>query len=190
MNWGKLFKLTNADGKVIDWHLPSSLLAGDGAEYREDLHSLGLRIESRKADRDYLHEYLSTVTTANKARRVDRVGWHGDVYVTNNGHIGQSPDDERIVFAGAEKSKIGQNSGSRADWQENSRRLRSREFTACLWHFRSLCSRAFVSYAVRIRRVSCRWPLIHGKVHLADSCRVGMGRRRNRRLRALMAGDG
>ena len=118
LNWGKLFKLTNPDGKVTEWHVLNSLLAGDGTEYREDLLSRGLMIESKKADRDFLQEYLSTVTTDNRARRVDRVGWHGDVYVTNNGHIGQSPNDERIVFAGAAPSKIGQSSGSRADWQE------------------------------------------------------------------------
>jgi putative DNA primase/helicase len=117
-NWGKRFKLIDPDGSICFWHMPCEMLAGDGAVYREALQNLGLRIESHKADRDYLQEYLSTVTSTNRALSVQRVGWHGSIFITTQGAIGHKDELEPIVFVGHTRSKVGEVEGTMEGWQE------------------------------------------------------------------------
>src|SRR6185437_9154513 len=39
-DWGRLLRVTDADGKCHDWAMPMSMLAGDGQAYRERLLSI------------------------------------------------------------------------------------------------------------------------------------------------------
>jgi uncharacterized protein (DUF927 family) len=79
VNWGRLLRITDRDGRVKEWAMPMSLLAGEGREYRDQLLSLGVVIAPGRNKE--LHEYISTARPTQKVRCVERVGWHGRLYV-------------------------------------------------------------------------------------------------------------
>jgi uncharacterized protein (DUF927 family) len=82
--WGRLLRITDRDGRVKEWAMPMSMLAGDGTAYRERLLSLGLIMAPGKFARDSLHEYISTARPDTKARCVARVGWHSRAFTLSN----------------------------------------------------------------------------------------------------------
>jgi YD repeat-containing protein len=82
--WGRLLRVTDRDGRVKEWGMPMSMLAGDGTAYRERLLSLGLIMAPGKFARDALHEYISTARPDTKARCVTRVGWHSRAFILSN----------------------------------------------------------------------------------------------------------
>lgn len=86
--WGRLLQITDRDGRVKDWAMPMSMLAGDGTAYRERLLSLGLIMSPGKFARDALHEYISTARPGEKARCVNRIGWQGRSYISLNENFG------------------------------------------------------------------------------------------------------
>jgi uncharacterized protein (DUF927 family) len=75
------------------------LLQGDGSDVRRELARLGLSIAPSKAARDLLASFLQVWPVQARARCVERLGWHGAVYVTPAESIGQ--DDEIVVFQNA-----------------------------------------------------------------------------------------
>lgn len=74
--WGRMLRIIDRDGRAKAWAMPMSMLAGDGAVYRERLLSLGLILAPARFARDALHELISTSQPGAKARCVHRVGWH------------------------------------------------------------------------------------------------------------------
>lgn len=95
-SWGRLLEWHDSDGVVHRWAMPAELLQGDGLEVRRELARSGLSIEHKKPARDLLPAYVQFFPVEARARCVERLGWHGTVYVTSNRSIGQS--DEIIVF--------------------------------------------------------------------------------------------
>jgi len=89
--WGRLLSITDRDGRVKQWAMPMSMLAGDGTAYRERLLSLGLVMSPGKFARDALHEFISTARPETKARCVSRIGWQGKVYVGFTRNYGERP---------------------------------------------------------------------------------------------------
>ncbi|MDX2347165.1 MAG: DUF927 domain-containing protein [Legionella sp.] len=94
--WGRLLKWYDDDGVKHQWAMPLALLHGDGAEIRKELARLGLTISPSKRARDLLISYIQVFPLDRRARCVDKLGWHGDVFVTASGFIGQS--SEAVVF--------------------------------------------------------------------------------------------
>lgn len=94
-NWGRLLEWADADGVVHTWAVPLAMLQSDGAEFRAELASQGVRIASKHGLREKLLTYASKEVPA-RARCVDRPGWYGNVFVTPNGQFGET--DERIVL--------------------------------------------------------------------------------------------
>jgi putative DNA primase/helicase len=90
--WGRLVRVTDADGAAHEWALPMTMLAGDGQAYRERLLSMGLRIAPGAKARSRLHEYIMSCVTPHRARSVSRVGWHGDCYVMPDAVFGDAPE--------------------------------------------------------------------------------------------------
>ena len=72
------------------------MLQGDSADVRRELARLGLSISPSKMARDLLASYLQVVPIEARARCVDKLGWHGDIFVTASESIGCST--ERVVF--------------------------------------------------------------------------------------------
>ncbi|KTC75376.1 hypothetical protein Lbir_0521 [Legionella birminghamensis] len=76
--------------------MPLALLQGDASDVRRELARLGLSISPNRTARDLLASYLQVFPVDARARCVDKLGWHGDVFVTASQCIGQST--EKIVF--------------------------------------------------------------------------------------------
>lgn len=95
--WGFLLEFDDPAGNHRTWAAPAKMLAGDGAEFRGVLLSLGLRISPATRARQLLATYVQTRQPEALARCVDRVGWHpGGVYVLPDEVIGQT--GERLIF--------------------------------------------------------------------------------------------
>jgi putative DNA primase/helicase len=93
--WGRLLEWQDDDRVMHQWAMPLALLQGDSSDIRRELARLGLTISPSKTARD-LASYLQIVPIEARARCVDKLGWHGDVYVTSTESIGQS--SELVVF--------------------------------------------------------------------------------------------
>jgi uncharacterized protein (DUF927 family) len=96
--WGRLLRITDRDGRVKEWAMPMSMLAGDGNAYREQLLSLGLIMAPGKFARDALHEYISTARPKVKARCVGRIGWHNKTYVRLHRNFGEHDGAEKFIL--------------------------------------------------------------------------------------------
>ncbi len=94
--WGRLLEWRDDDKVRHQWAMPLELLQGEGADVRRELARLGLAISPSKAARDLLSSFLQVWPVESRARCVERLGWHGAVYVTPAESIGQ--DGEIVVF--------------------------------------------------------------------------------------------
>lgn len=97
--WGRLLEWQDSDDVPHSWPVPMELLQGDGRELRGELARLGLLIASSRKARDLLAVYIQTWKENKRARCVEKLGWHGGVYVTPAQSYGQS--DELVVFQNA-----------------------------------------------------------------------------------------
>ncbi len=98
-SWGRLLEFDDLDGTHHAWAMPMELLKGDGAEYRGALLSMGLQIAASGKARNLLTQYIQTAQVEQRARCVERTGWHGNVFVMPDRTIGE--DEERILFQSA-----------------------------------------------------------------------------------------
>jgi uncharacterized protein (DUF927 family) len=97
--WGRLLEWQDDDGEIHHWAMPLELLEGDGSEVRRELARLGLQISSNQTARNLLAAYIKVWPVETRALCVDRLGWHGDVFVTPSGSIGST--GELVVFQNA-----------------------------------------------------------------------------------------
>jgi uncharacterized protein (DUF927 family)/phage/plasmid primase-like uncharacterized protein len=97
--WGRLLEWRDDDRVRHQWAMPLELLQSDGTDMRRELARMGLSIAPGKAQRDLLASYVQVWPVEHRARCVERLGWHGSVYVTPSESIGQ--DDEIVVFQNA-----------------------------------------------------------------------------------------
>jgi len=97
--WGRLLQWRDDDQVLHQWAMPLELLQSDGTDMRRELARMGLTIAPTKAARDLLASFVQVWPVEHRARCVDRLGWHGAVYVTPSESIGQ--DDEIVVFQNA-----------------------------------------------------------------------------------------
>ncbi|MBU1157698.1 MAG: DUF927 domain-containing protein [Proteobacteria bacterium] len=119
-NWGRHLAIKTREGAVNTWTMPMQLLNGNGNEYRGILLSLGLEIESNAFARQALTEYINNARPNERWRCVDRIGWHGQVFVL--------PDDEIFGNTAGERILLQSNNGAShafkicgdlQGWQEN-----------------------------------------------------------------------
>lgn len=116
--WGRLLEFDDPDGTHHAWPMPMELLSGDGNEYRRILLSMGLQIAASPKARNLLTQYIQTAHVEQRARCVERNGWHENVFVLPDRTIGES--EERILFqsAGATPGTFRQK-GKLVAWQTN-----------------------------------------------------------------------
>lgn len=120
--WGRLLEWRDDDDVRHQWAMPLELLQGDGSDVRRELARLGLSIAPTKQARDLLVSYLQVWPVQARARCVERLGWHGAVYVTPAESIGQ--DDEIVVFQNAHALEPAfAISGTADDWRDSVGRL-------------------------------------------------------------------
>ncbi|STX28467.1 inner membrane protein [Legionella beliardensis] len=115
--WGRLLEWQDDDGIIHQWAMPLSLLQGDSSEVRRELANLGLSISPNKIARDLLATYLQVFPVEARARCVDKLGWHGETFITASQAIGNS--SERIVFQNTNAIESALSvSGSVEDWRD------------------------------------------------------------------------
>ncbi|MEF9385060.1 DUF927 domain-containing protein [Ralstonia solanacearum species complex bacterium KE056] len=116
--WGRLLEWRDDDRVTHRWAMPLELLQGDGGDVRRELARMGLTISPNKAARDMLASYVQIWKVEARARCVERLGWHGGVYVTANESIGEN--GEIVVFqnASAVEPALSQ-ADTVADWRQS-----------------------------------------------------------------------
>ena len=120
--WGRLLEWQDDDGIKHQWTMPLALLQGDSADIRRELARLGLAISPSKTARDLLASYLQVFPVQARARCVDRLGWHGGVFVTASESIGQS--SELVVFQNTNAIEPALSvSGTVDEWRDSIGRL-------------------------------------------------------------------
>lgn len=117
--WGRFLRVTTREGQSHEWAMPMELLAGDGTAVRAQLLHLGLDITPGKWARDALQEYISTARPAERVRCVERLGWHGSLFVFPDLTYG-GDGHERVLLQGAPANTHALRvAGSIEEWQEN-----------------------------------------------------------------------
>ncbi|CEG59369.1 DUF927 domain-containing protein [Legionella fallonii] len=120
--WGRLLEWQDDDKVTHQWAMPLALLQGDSIDVRRELVRLGLSISPSKSARDLLASYLQVVAVEDRARCVDKLGWHQDVYVTASMSIGQST--EKVVFQNTNSIEPALTvSGTVSQWRDTIGRL-------------------------------------------------------------------
>lgn len=94
--WGRLLEWKDADNVEHRWAMPIELLQGDSTDVRRELSRQGLSIATRRSERDLLGALIQEWPTNDRARCVEKLGWHGSIYVMPNHSIGQG--NETVVF--------------------------------------------------------------------------------------------
>ena len=100
-SWGRLLRWHDADGRAHQWAMPIDLLQADGVELRRELARQGLMIAASSDARALLATYLQVWPCRQRTRCVDRLGWHGGVYVTPSDVIGEQGEGERVIYQSA-----------------------------------------------------------------------------------------
>lgn len=120
-NWGLLVEFDDPDGARKRWNIPARCMAGDfGKEVLGPLVDMGLRLAGRRSgrnERNDLQAYLQGYDSAERARLVTRLGWHGDAYLLPDQQIGNSSEHLHFYEAGAQLPPISQ-AGTLEQWQQ------------------------------------------------------------------------
>ncbi|MFI8482899.1 DUF927 domain-containing protein [Pseudomonas sp. NPDC078700] len=120
-NWGLLVEFDDPDGDKKRLNISASSMAGDfGKEVLGPLVNMGLRLAPARAarnSRNDLQSYLQGYDSAERARLVTRLGWHGDAYLLPDRQIGHSNEHLHFYEAGAALPPISQ-AGTLEQWQQ------------------------------------------------------------------------
>ena len=115
--WGRLLEWRDPDSKLHQWAMPLELLQGDGSDVRRELSDRGMQINPSKRSRDLFTLYLQLYPVTARALCVERLGWHGGVYVMPGRVSGNS--DELTVFQNPHGIEAAfSQSGTVAQWRE------------------------------------------------------------------------
>lgn len=117
-SWGRLLEFDDLDNTHHTWAMPMDLLKGDGAEFRGVLLSMGLQISTMQKARNLLTQYIQTAPALQRARCVERTGWHDNVFVMPDRTIGHA--DERILYQSSSSAPSAfKQRGKLSDWQKH-----------------------------------------------------------------------
>ncbi|WP_136066373.1 DUF927 domain-containing protein [Modicisalibacter radicis] len=119
-NWGLLLEFKDPDGVAKRWNIPAETLISEGAKDAiSPLLSMGLKLDPKRPARNTKNDlisYLQGFAGKERARLVDRLGWHGDAYLLPAGAIGKTPEVLEFTNHGAELPSI-EEAGTLKDWQ-------------------------------------------------------------------------
>lgn len=119
-NWGLLVEFKDPDGVAKRWNIPAEALISEGAKDAiSPLLSMGLKLDPKRPARNTKNDligYLQGYAGQERARLVDRMGWHGDAYLLPAGAIGDASETLEFINSGAELPAI-EEGGSLDEWQ-------------------------------------------------------------------------
>jgi len=120
-NWARLLEFRDLDNNLHQWIMAMSMMARDGADYREELLNRGLPIAIGSKPKAILSEYIQYSQPVVRARCVLQTGWNGNCFVFPNETIGIL-QKERLLYQGPMNSRVDYSTrGSLEDWQQMSR---------------------------------------------------------------------
>lgn len=96
--WALLVEFMTPDMETRRLLIPLAALGGDGSDWRKSLLSAGFLVPSDANRRRWLTEYLSSRRPPTRLRLVDRMGWHGDVFVMSATTSIGAPGAEQVLF--------------------------------------------------------------------------------------------
>ena len=115
--WGIELELRDRDGTVKQWNASDELLCGDHVELTRALAHHGVFVATWQGAARRIAEYLNTFDTSERARSVDRTGWHGRAFVLPGRVLGNPP--ERLVYqAPPSSSNPYKSQGTLSDWRQ------------------------------------------------------------------------
>lgn len=114
-NWGRLLEIETRDGHRHLWAMPMRLHAGSGEEFRARLYDLGATISPHGKHRHALGAYVQTWRPSRRVRCVDRVGWHGTMFVMPDESYGSA--DEAVILQ-ADTSPVFERAGTPEGWRD------------------------------------------------------------------------
>ena len=116
--WGRLLEWQDDDSCTHQWAMPLELLESDGSDVRRELARLGLHISPNQYARGLLVAYIKVWPVEARARCVDRLGWHGNTFVTPTGSIGEA--EELVVFQNSHAIEPAYvESGTADEWRDS-----------------------------------------------------------------------
>lgn len=120
-NWGLLVEFDDPDGEKKRWNIPARTMTGDfGKDVLGPLVDMGLRLAGSRSGRNTrndLQSYLQGFDSAQRARLVTRLGWHGNAFLLPEQQVGSHAEHLHFYEAGAQLPPISQ-SGSLEQWQQ------------------------------------------------------------------------
>ncbi|MGV6840442.1 MAG: DUF927 domain-containing protein [Planktomarina sp.] len=102
-DWGKLLEITDRDGVNHVWPMPASMMGGQGEPVRGELLRLGADIAATRNARAWVLEYLISANPDDRARCVERIGWHGEKFILPDGAIQSGDASEVVIMQTTEK---------------------------------------------------------------------------------------
>lgn len=120
-NWGVLVEFDDPDGARKRLNIPASAMAGEfGKEVVVPLVNMGLRLAPHRTGRNArndLQSYLQSYDSAERARLVTRLGWHGTAYLLPSRTFGQTTEHLHFYEAGSALPPI-EEAGTLEQWQQ------------------------------------------------------------------------
>ena len=119
-NWGVLLQWKDDNGVKHIQALSMELFQTDGADLRKALAYQGVTIAPDQRARNLFQCYLMSYRANRYALCVDRVGWHENVFVLPHVQIGQTADNDLIVYQASNTlDNRYQSKGTLAQWQSD-----------------------------------------------------------------------
>ncbi|MGO4390225.1 DUF927 domain-containing protein [Variovorax sp. M-6] len=117
VSWGVLLRWKDPSGVQHEMALPTQMLQTDGADMRRALADQGLTIAANQSGRQHLQTYMLVWNPGRFARCVNRMGWHGDLFVMPGREYASG--DEITVFQNVHAVEPAfALSGDLAQWRE------------------------------------------------------------------------
>ncbi|MFV5426691.1 DUF927 domain-containing protein [Acinetobacter towneri] len=97
-HWGLLLQWKDSANVVHERSFAMSLLQTDGTELRKTLVDMGLMISTDKYAKTRFLEFLATLPVEKLAKKVSRVGWYENQYITPSHIFGENLRNEMIIY--------------------------------------------------------------------------------------------
>lgn len=118
-----LVEFTDKFGQARRHMLPAERLAGDGAQIRAELNSLGFFCPVDMNRRRWLLEYLLSQKPAHHVWYRPKIGWWGSCFVLPNETLGTPEGDAVVFWNDAPVEAVMSQRGTLQAWQKNLARL-------------------------------------------------------------------
>ncbi|MDN0082057.1 DUF927 domain-containing protein [Crenobacter sp. SG2305] len=119
-SWGAVIKFRDCDNVEHTWCIPMAMFGKDLGLVWSSLLDMGLFISPTNEHRLQLARYLQTCKPAARAIAASKPGWHGDVFVLQDGSVFGNAD-EQVVFQTPEPRAVRAftQKGTLEDWQSS-----------------------------------------------------------------------